>query len=113
MTLALKGSVKRLALSLVALSALGGCAVYAPPGPYPYTGTVTSASTLYMDAATPTPVYSAPIYSTPYYYSPYYYGPPAYVGPPISLNLGLGYWSGGGRGGYRGGRGYWGGRGRR
>jgi hypothetical protein len=101
MTPYLKGAAKRLTFSLLALSALGGCAVYAP-GPGPYYGTDANGQAVYA-----TPPYGAP-YAT---YSPYYYGP-AYVGPPVSLNLGLGYWHGGHRGGFRGrggGRG-WGGR---
>lgn len=97
MTRYLKGAVARLALALLVLSALGGCAVYGPaPGPYVYSGTDANGQ----------PVYVAP----PVYAAPYYYGP-AYVGPPISLNFGFGYWGGrGGRGGFRGGggRGGWG-----
>ncbi|MCS0658671.1 hypothetical protein [Massilia terrae] len=58
---------------------LGGCAVYGPP----YAG------------------------YDPYYYPAYGY--PTYVGPPISLDLGFGFYDGGYRG--RGGRG-WGGWGR-
>ena len=88
MTPSLQRTAKRLAIALLALSALGGCAVYAPPGPYGYYG---------ADANGPA-VYGSP------YYGPAYYGP-AYVAPPVSLHLGLGYWGGGGRGGYRGGRG--------
>ena len=82
-----KGAAKRLTLSLVLLSALGGCAVYGPPppGPYSYYGT----------DAYGQPVYTAPpVYGVPYY-------APAYIGPPISLNLGLGFWSGGGGRGSR------------
>lgn len=84
-----KIAVKRLALSLLAATALGGCAVYEPG--YPGYG---------------------------YGYDPYYYGAPAYsgvpyyVGPPVSLGL----WfdaRGGGHGGHHGGPGRgWGGRGR-
>ena len=87
MTTFLKGAAKRLTLSLIALSALGGCAVYGPPGPYAYYG---------ADA------YGQPIYAAPPVYTAPYYGP-AYVGPPVSLQFGFGYWGGrGGRGGYGG-----------
>jgi hypothetical protein len=94
-----KGAAVRLTFSILALSALGGCAVYAPaPGPYAYYGSDVNGQ----------PVYAAP-YGTPYStVSPYYYAP-AYAVPPVSLNLGLGYWRGDNRGGYRGG--YRGGRG--
>ena len=49
------------------------------------------------------------VYAPPYAgYDPYYpaYGYPAYVGPPVSLDLGFGFYNGGyrGRGGW--GRGY-------
>lgn len=72
--------VRRL-LGVVALTAgLGGCAVYAPP--YAYDG-----------AYAP---YSYPTYGYPAY------GYPAYVAPPISLDLGFGYYRGHGDGGYRG-----------
>lgn len=46
----LQGAAKRLILSLLTLSALGGCAVYAPP-PEPY--------------AYGQPVYAAPVYVAP------------------------------------------------
>jgi hypothetical protein len=59
----------------------------------------------------------APYPGYPYYYY-YDYPQPAYVGPPVSLNLGFGYYHHGGghyrghRGGYRGhGAGGWGHRG--
>jgi len=56
-------AVRRLALALFLAGGLGGCAVYAPP-------------------------YAA--------YDPYYsyptYGYPTYVGPPVSLDLGFGYY---------------------
>lgn len=68
--------IKRLALALAAGAALSGCAVYAPP----YGG--------YGDAG---------------YAYPYGYGP-AYVGPPVSLDLSFSDYS------YRGDRG-WRGRG--
>ena len=98
MTNGLKRMAKRLSLSLLALSALGGCAVYGPPaGPYAYYGTDADGQAIY--AAPPVTYPAAPVYASPY--SPYYYGP-AYVGPPIGLNLGFSYWRGGG-GGWRGG----------
>ncbi|MDW5442311.1 hypothetical protein [Polaromonas sp. SM01] len=91
MTQYLKGAAKRLTFSLVALSALSGCAVYGPaPGvPYAY-GTDANGQIVY---AVP-PVYAAP------YYDPYF--SPAYIGPPVFFNFG--FW-GGGRGGRGGGRG--------
>ena len=73
--------VKRLALALAAGGALSGCAVYGPP-------------------------YGA--YDAPY--SPYGYGP-AYVGPPISLDLNYSEYSYRGGHGWRGGRGWHGHRG--
>lgn len=89
MTRNLKRMAARLTFSLLALSALGGCAVYAPPpGPYTYYGTDADGQAIY---GAPPVVYPA----APAYVSPYYYGP-TYVGPPISLNLGFGYWRGGG-----------------
>ena len=96
MTSYIKGTAKRLTFSLLALSALGGCAVYAPPGPYAY----------YGDGANGQAIYAAPYATAPGYTAPYYYGP-AYIGPPVSLNFGFGYWGGGGgRGrGWGGGRG--------
>lgn len=104
MTRCLTGTAGRLAFSLLALSALGGCAVYGPP--YAYSGTDANGQPVYVAP----PVYpAAPVYAAPYYYGP------AYVGPPIGLNFGFGYWGGGGgRGGFRGGRGgFHGGGGRR
>ena len=95
MTNGLKRMAKRLSLSLLALSALGGCAVYGPPpGPYTYYGTDAGGQAVY--AAPPVAYPAAPVYASPYYYGP------AYVGPPIGLNLGFSYWRGGG-GGWRGG----------
>ncbi len=91
----LKSAATRLAFSLLALSALGGCAVYAPaPDPYSYHGTDAYGQAVYA----PPPAYPVP----------HYYGP-AYMGPPVFWNFGLGYWSGGGRGGPHGGRGHHGG----
>jgi hypothetical protein len=91
----LKGGAKRLIFSLVAASALAGCAVYEPG---------------YPGYAADPYVYGAPVYS----------GVPYYVGPPVSLDLWYGSYGGGYRGyrGYRGHRGYhgyghhggWGGR---
>ncbi len=94
-----KGVAKRLIFSLVALSAVGGCAVYAPPYPGPYA---------YGTDANGQPVYAAaPVNAVPYYYpyySPYYYDP-VYLGPPVFFNFGFhsgdGF-HGGGRG-FRGG----------
>lgn len=95
MTKSVKSMATRLAFSLLALSALGGCAVYGPPsGPYAYYGTDASGQAVY--AAPPVSYPAAPVYSSPYYYGP------AYVGPPIGLNLGFSYWRGGG-GGWHGG----------
>lgn len=98
-----KGVAKRLIFSLLALSALGGCAVYGPPGPYVY-GTDTNGQPLYEAA----PVYAAPSYYYPYpypYYSPYNYDP-VYLGPPVFFNFGISSRSGGGfHGGGRGFRG--------
>ncbi|MBS0468377.1 MAG: hypothetical protein JSS31_14580 [Proteobacteria bacterium] len=107
----LKRMAARLTFSLLTLGALGGCAVYAPPpGPYTYYGTDADGQAVY--AAPPVAYPAAPVYATPY--SPYYYGP-AYVGPPIGLNLGFSYWRGGGGhswgGGRGGGRGWSGGHG--
>lgn len=70
----------RLVVTLAAVSALGGCAVYTTPAPAYY----------YGDGGA---VYAAPA--------------PAYVGPPVFLNFG--FWGGGYRGGHHGGwhRGRW------
>lgn len=99
MTKSLKSMATRLTFSLLALSALGGCAVYGPaPGPYTYYGTDADGQVVY--AAPPVAYPAAPVYAAPYYYGP------AYVGPPIGLNLGFSYWRGGGgrgRGGWHGG----------
>ena len=89
----MKTAAKRLALCLIALSTLGGCAVYGPG--YPAT------SATYYDTdpyGQPQAVYSAPPV----------YAAPVYVGPPVFLNFG--FRSGGGyrghhHGGYRGNRG--------
>lgn len=72
----LQGAAKRLILSLLTLSALGGCAVYAPP-PEPY-------------------AYGQPVYGAPLVYAP----PPVYVAPPLFFNFGFRH---GGRGGHHGG----------
>lgn len=102
MTRSVKGMAARLTFSLLALSALGGCAVYGPPpGPYTYYGPDASGQAVY--AAPPVSYPAAPVYSSPYYYGP------AYVGPPIGLNLGFSYWRGGGGGWRGGGRGWHGG----
>ena len=77
-------AIKRLALGLLVVSGLGGCAVYGPPYAAAY---------------------------DPYYYPGYAY--PTYVGPPVSLNFGFGYVDRGygyrnGYGHYHGGRGWYG-----
>ena len=68
-------------LVFLALSSLGGCAVYGPPVAYeqqPYYQTV--------------PVYTRPVYVAPQ---------PVYVQPPVSFGFNFGYWGGGRRhGGY-------------
>lgn len=61
-------ALKRLAVGLVIAGSLGGCAVYGPPYAAAY---------------------------DPYYYPSYAY--PTYVGPPVALNFGFGYYD---RGGY-------------
>lgn len=74
---------------------LGGCAVYGPPPGYGG-------------------YYEQPVYSQPapaYPSGPVYYQAPqpVYVGPPVFLDFGFGFW--GGHGGHGGrGRGGWGGR---
>ena len=78
----IKGAAKSLIFSLLALSALGGCAVYpANPGPYAY-GTDVNGQTVYA---------APPVYAAPYYYDP------VYVGPPVFFNFG--FWGGHGDGG--------------
>lgn len=102
-----KGVAKRLIFSMVVLSAMGGCAVYAPPYPGPY---------VYGMDANGQPVYAAaPVNAVPYYYPYYYpnyypnYYDPMYLGPPVFFNFG--FHSGGSRsfhgggGGFRGGGG--------
>ncbi|MES2026579.1 MAG: hypothetical protein V4448_13595 [Pseudomonadota bacterium] len=69
------GVAKRLTISLVALAALGGCAIV------PY-----NAGYYDQPAYVGGPVYAAPA--------------PVYVGPPVSIGLGFGYYRGGGRGYY-------------
>ena len=98
----MKGAAKRLIFSLLALSALGGCAVYGPPNPGPYAyGTDPNGQPVYAAA----PVNAAPYYYPYYhpYYYPYYYDP-IYLGPPVFFNFG--FHSGGGRGFHGGGRGF-------
>jgi hypothetical protein len=87
-----KGVAKRLIFSLVAASALTGCAVYEPG---------------YPGYAADPYAYGAPVYS----------GVPYYVGPPVSLDLWYGSFGGGYRGyhgyhgyGHHGHHGGWGGR---
>jgi len=95
-----KGAAKRLIFSLVALSAVGGCAVYAPPGAYAY-GTDVNGQPVYA----PAPVNAAPTYYYPYYYDP------VYLGPPLFFNFGFHSRGGGSHGGGRGFQGGGGGRG--
>lgn len=103
MNLSTQSVAKRLTFSLVVASALGGCAVYAPPngGGYAY-GTDVNGQ----------PVYARfPAYAAPYYPG---YQDPLYVGPPLFFNFGIR--SGGGyrqpHPGFRGGRDGFRGRGR-
>jgi hypothetical protein len=97
-----KGAAKRLILSLLLATGLGGCAVYEPYGyaPYPYGYDYGYAAPAYGYAA-PAYGYAAPAYG---------YAPPVYVGPPISLDLGFGLYHHGG-GGHHGFRGHHGGHG--
>ena len=99
----IKGAAKRLTLSLFVVSALGGCAVYGPPGPGPYAYTTDA----YGQPVTVTPPVNAGPY--PYYsYSPYYYDP-FYLAPPLFFNFGFRSFGGhdhhrgfgGGQGGFR------------
>ncbi len=64
----------KLAFIPLALSALGGCAVYGPPVAYDQQP--------YYQAA---PVYAQPVYAAPQ---------PVYVQPPVSFGLHYGYWRG-------------------
>lgn len=66
----LKGAAKRLLISLLLASGLGGCAVYGPP------------------------------YAYDSYPGGYGYGYPAYVGPPVTLDLGFQFYDHGHRHGY-------------
>lgn len=66
-------------LAVAALS-LGGCAVYGPPPPAYY-----GQGGGYYGGGQP--VYAQPA--------------PVYVGPPVSIGLGFGYWGGRGWGGHR------------
>lgn len=83
-----KGAAKRLMISLVAMVALSGCAVYGPPPGYQY-------------GAYPATPYGQATYGQGYYREdPYYggqavYGPPAYYGPEVGIGIGIGF--GGGR----------------
>jgi len=80
----IKGAAKRLTFSLLVVSALGGCAVYGPAAPGPYT---------YATDAYGQPVYvEPPVNAYPYYY-PYYYDP-VYIGPPVSFSFGFPLWGG-------------------
>jgi hypothetical protein len=74
---------KRLAISLIGLGALGGCAVV------PY-------NSGYYDQGYAAPVYAAPA--------------PVFIAPAVNFGFGYrsrGYYGGGYRGGYGGGRGRW------
>jgi hypothetical protein len=83
----IQGAAKRLILSLIAVSALGGCAVYGPPAPGPYA---------YATDANGQPIYAAPpVYANPGY--PYYYHDPWYIGPPLFFNFGIRWHRGGHR----------------
>ncbi|MGH8821765.1 MAG: hypothetical protein ACREWJ_10795 [Rhodoferax sp.] len=94
----LKGVAKRLSLSLILLSALGGCAVYGPPP-----GTVVGTD------ANGQPIYAAPYsYYPGYTYYPYYYDSPYIGGGPFFFGFGYHHWGGWGAG-HRGG--HWGGHG--
>lgn len=74
----------RLSLSIIVLSALGGCAVYGPGYPAGY--------------------YDTEPYGQPVYAAPPAYAAPLYVGPPVFFNFG--YRSGNGfRGNHGGDRG--------
>ena len=87
MNTATKGAAKRLIISIIAMAALGGCAVYGPPPGYQY-------------SAYPATFYGQAYYGQGYYgQGPYYggqavYGPPVYYGPeyygPVEV-MGL-YW---------------------
>ncbi|MFA9219497.1 MAG: hypothetical protein ACEQSK_20660 [Sphingomonadaceae bacterium] len=119
----------KIILAVVALAALGGCAVQQQPyyvsrpvvDPYQWhTVAVTpsdrvagsAGSVQYTTEPLPAPmVYSAPVYSAPsplYAPAPVYYAPaPAYYYPPVSIGLDfvVGNWCCGSRGGW-GGRGH-------
>ncbi|WP_334186916.1 hypothetical protein [Noviherbaspirillum sp.] len=78
--------MNRLFLPVVVAVALSGCAVVSP---YDQSyGTYSAHSYDQPYVAAPTYVLPAPVYG---------YGPPVYVGPPVHLNFGLNYRSGGGR----------------
>ncbi len=62
----------------VAAFSLGGCAVYGPPPPAYY-----GQGGGYYGGGQP--VYGQPVYAQP---------APVYVGPPVSIGLGFGYWGG-------------------
>lgn len=78
-------AVRRLVVVLLLAAGLGGCAVYGPP----------------YAAYDPYPAYGYPGY-----------GYPTYIGPPVTLDFGLGYYSGhrhhhhGGHHGWRSHRGW-------
>ncbi|WP_313707183.1 hypothetical protein [Massilia sp.] len=89
-------AVQGLAVVAFLAGGLGGC-VYDPYYAYSYPNDYTYP-------------YSYP-YSYPYYYPYRYYGYPSYVGPPVSLNFGFGYYHHGGHDGYHGGHHGWSGHG--
>ena len=99
----IKGAAKRLTFSLFVVSALGGCAVYGPPGSGPY-GYAVDASGQPVTVAPPVNAAPYPYYS----YYPYYYDP-FYVGSPLFFNFSLRSFGGhprhrgfrGGHGGFR------------
>jgi hypothetical protein len=91
-----EGVAKRLLLSLAALGALGGCAVYDSGYSYPYYG-----GNYYTDPLYP----AAPVYG--YGAAPFYSAPPVYVPPPVfrfDYRSGGAYrWHDGGHGWHNGG----------
>ena len=109
----------KIILSVVALAALGGCAVVQPPYQSVYQQSHQSGAlvdpyewhTVPLEPARPaySPYYAQP-YVQPYYAPEPYYAPqPYYIGPPVTLGFDFIFRGGSGHG-YRGGRGH-GGRG--
>jgi hypothetical protein len=102
----------KIILSVVALAALGGCAVYQPAyqpayrsaAPHdPYQWHTVAPEPVYPAAGRVSAPNYAPYYAQPYYAPPVYAPQPYYVGPPITI--GLDFLFRGGSGGHRGGRG--------